>query len=1383
MKDSPCTPWGASISRLPHNWDKHKLVRKVTGPGTADPRQSAARSDIGRLHESSAKLGILSRNFVYKILQAAWRTILDQSSNVHPEASRSVTARNNQSFMSQNLAKALQSLWEGTEKNSKIADHRNNSFAFELAGPVMLDGVGPSNGALFMQIQRPDGGWTQDCAETQDCQKPWFVRAWKVKQIAQKDNNSVYIRSVRHCHTRPIAIPSGLVLRGPKWTPLFPTATFLPPYCPQFAREIDTASPRSSSLGACLCPVQISNMTFATLRALHAIIGDAITDIERVYAENSGAPPRERSPTPAPSPSPITPSTPYYPMDTPDDDIRRHHILYAPKEESLEDLLESNCREDGISLEFVSGLGLGAPFSPKGTKKSSQAKVRMIPAQDRFRMTFNSPPPSPMSQDTPSPATPASSRRTLRTWQSMAALSPSRRNRTRRDSLQDQSATASASTMPRHQDTATPPASHSHTPRRHVLRSLELPPPKSLHSPSSSSDPPTPSSEYLSFRTPPTPSLSYQPHLDFPSLDASYDKSSPAEILNASHPVIATSIGRIVAASGQLAAMVQTPFLTICDAVMQYHLPACMRLFEASHVPEILREAGPDGLHVEKIAERNEVDASKLAHVLRLLATHHILREVRPDVFALNRISSVVDTGKDAAWLLGGDQGALGTGTQTFTRDEMPTSNQDYDERVKCPEKKYEDTNGIAAFVGLCTDELFKAASYMTEAYYLSDSTKHSREPVHTPFNFAFNTRAGFFGWLEGSDSGPTLGTDGLGAELVPDLKTAFMVNSGRAVENRVQDDQASRKSLLSPREKTAENDVTRGSRFRLERFGKAMVGTASWEAPYAILHGFDWASLPPGSTIVDVGGGIGSTSMLLANEFASIRESGIDLGLKFVIQDRPVVVKMGEKAWRDQRPELLDCGTARFQVHDFFSPQPIKGAAIFLLRAVLHDWPDKFARRILLELRKAATTATKLVIADFVLPLACADNFGLPKEGKERSDGKNCEEFNSAGHTSTSRSEGSTTANGEVDDGITEGVEGVQVRLAPTPLLANLGKANANAYWMDLTMQVTFNSQERTLREVVALMRSSGWKVVRVTHATGSLFGYIVAVPVHIPSSDGISDLRLNEGTALGAKQHAMSNHTPQDAGSRCGTPTFGSRMVLPSQDDALLRVRGRFGKGRSATTNVAFGRCVPRSSGTTTLAQGTQQVSVTATKPLRKRPSPLSIPPPTTPFRGAVSPRQSSPSISRRSSFASLHKHSQSQSRVTSPIPAVPPLPGKVGNVISRPRSATVVAKIPTPLARLPPCSPLVPRNLPPVPQIPPFLTSPPPPNKSGRPASPAPLRQSQRTVLRRVSHVSLRHDTPRRRANSTINNGGAAVGDETMLGPYDMEAGVKLLQDYSS
>lgn len=82
--------------------------------------------------------------------------------------------------MSQNLANALQSLWEGTEKNSKIADHRNNSFAVSDTpfAPTPFDdlvilGFGASSSLLsrrclivlvppmqllFMQIQRPNGG-------------------------------------------------------------------------------------------------------------------------------------------------------------------------------------------------------------------------------------------------------------------------------------------------------------------------------------------------------------------------------------------------------------------------------------------------------------------------------------------------------------------------------------------------------------------------------------------------------------------------------------------------------------------------------------------------------------------------------------------------------------------------------------------------------------------------------------------------------------------------------------------------------------------------------------------------------------------------------------------------------------------------------------------------------------------------------------------------------------------------------------------------------------------------------------------------------------------------------------------------------------------------
>ena len=99
-----------------------------------------------------------------------------------------------------------------------------------------------------------------------------------------------------------------------------------------------------------------------------------------------------------------------------------------------------------------------------------------------------------------------------------------------------------------------------------------------------------------------------------------------------------------------------------------------------------------------------------------------------------------------------------------------------------------------------------------------------------------------------------------------------------------------------------------------------------------------------------------------------------------------------------------------RRTAHNFFTPQPIQNAAVFLLRVITHDWPDEFVTRILLQLRHAATPQTKLILADYILPLACEDR--------------------------------------------TEDI-GVVRTLAPpsSGLLPNLGKASANAFWLDMTV------------------------------------------------------------------------------------------------------------------------------------------------------------------------------------------------------------------------------------------------------------------------------------------------------------------------------------------
>lgn len=80
---------------------------------------------------------------------------------------------------------------------------------------------------------------------------------------------------------------------------------------------------------------------------------------------------------------------------------------------------------------------------------------------------------------------------------------------------------------------------------------------------------------------------------------------------------------------------------------------------------------------------------SRAGHILRLLATHHVLTETAPDVFAANRISGYMDTGK--SW------GACAARSVLCNFGKCGPLTHKY----PSPETKYQDTNGIAAFVGL----------------------------------------------------------------------------------------------------------------------------------------------------------------------------------------------------------------------------------------------------------------------------------------------------------------------------------------------------------------------------------------------------------------------------------------------------------------------------------------------------------------------------------------------------------------------------------------------------------------------------------------------------------------------------------------------------------
>jgi hypothetical protein len=84
---------------------------------------------------------------------------------------------------------------------------------------------------------------------------------------------------------------------------------------------------------------------------------------------------------------------------------------------------------------------------------------------------------------------------------------------------------------------------------------------------------------------------------------------------------------------------------------------------------------------------------------------------------------------------------------------------------------------------------------------------------------------------------------------------------------------------------------------------------------------------------------------------------------LHFIVQDHSSVVAAGAK----ECPVAL---APRFEwmSHDFFSPQqPVRGAAAYFLRHILHDWSDEYCIRILSPVVDAMLPggASRLLVCD----------------------------------------------------------------------------------------------------------------------------------------------------------------------------------------------------------------------------------------------------------------------------------------------------------------------------------------------------------------------------------------------------------------------------------
>ncbi|SPN98664.1 uncharacterized protein DNG_01709 [Cephalotrichum gorgonifer] len=119
-----------------------------------------------------------------------------------------------------------------------------------------------------------------------------------------------------------------------------------------------------------------------------------------------------------------------------------------------------------------------------------------------------------------------------------------------------------------------------------------------------------------------------------------------------------------------------------------------------------------------------------------------------------------------------------------------------------------------------------------------------------------------------------------------------------------------------------------------------------------AIVEGcYDWDAAGDIS-VVDLGGSAGHDAFVLAKKHPN---------LTITVQDLPKVQSVFEASV----PEELKSRVS-FISHDFFKPQPVQ-ADLYLIKMILHDWPDAECISILQALRPSLKPGARIVLIEYV--------------------------------------------------------------------------------------------------------------------------------------------------------------------------------------------------------------------------------------------------------------------------------------------------------------------------------------------------------------------------------------------------------------------------------
>lgn len=174
--------------------------------------------------------------------------------------------------------------------------------------------------------------------------------------------------------------------------------------------------------------------------------------------------------------------------------------------------------------------------------------------------------------------------------------------------------------------------------------------------------------------------------------------------------------------------------------------------------------------------------------------------------------------------------------------------------------------------------------------------------------------------------------------------------------------------------------------------FNDGMTGFSSRMAP-AVAEAYDFGRF---DTIVDVGGGHGHLLCTLLKHYA---------GPRGIVYDSPHVAEGAST--RIAEFGLSD--RCRAEGGDFFASVP-KGGDAYLMKHIIHDWPDDRATTILRNCRAAAKDRAKVILVEMVIPPGNEPSPGklldlemlVIASGKERTEREYTELLAGAGWTLT---------------------------------------------------------------------------------------------------------------------------------------------------------------------------------------------------------------------------------------------------------------------------------------------------------------------------------------------------------------------------------------------